>query len=227
MSKKVMIMSAALEGRLMTAVEAAKKAGIKTVACIRKEDDINLVNADSCYAVDNEDVDTLLAIAKKEKIDGILGMWDKCVLPAAIIAKDLGLIGNSPDSVRCLLEKDSFRKLQRKAGVYTPEFFETDSTVDLKEKCSKLKFPIIMKPVLCSSSFGQTVLYDDNDIINAFEKASANSRNGYVCIEEFVEQDSLKVLEADIVMVGDDILWDGLRWCYRFPEAPLRPVLDT
>lgn len=28
-------------------------------------------------------------------------------------------------------------------------------------------------------------------------------------------------------MVGDDILWDGVRYCYRLENAPLRPVYDV
>ena len=98
-------------------------------------------------------------------------------------------------------------------------------------KCAKLHFSIMVKPVLCSSSFGQTKLYDKKDLIPAFEKAAARSRNGAVCIEEFIEQDNgrnpLRILEAELFLVGDEILWDGLYWCDRLPEAPLRPVLCT
>ena len=89
----------------------------------------------------------------------------------------------------------------------------------------------MVKPVLCSSSFGQTKLYDKKDLIPAFEKAAARSRNGAVCIEEFIEQDNgrnpLRILEAELFLAGDEILWDGLYWCDRLPEAPLRPVLCT
>ena len=226
MSKTVMIMSASLDGRLITAVDAAQEFGYKTVACVREEDDVSIVKADRCYAVGN-DTAKLLEIAKKEAVDGVLGMWDKTALPAAVIAEGLGLPGNSPGCVTSLLEKGRFRSLQKEAGVFCPGFFETDTRQGLEEKCAGLHFPIIMKPVLCSSSFGQTTLYDENGLIPAFEKAASNSRNGSVCVEEYIEQDSLRILEADIFLVGDDILWDGLRWCWRFPEAPLRPVLDS
>ena len=227
MSKKIMVMSSSLDGRLLTAIETAKELGIKTVACIREEDDESLAGADHCYAVGSDDVHKLLEIAKKEEIDGVLGVWDKTVLPAAIIAEELGLPGNSPECVTSFLEKSRFRRLQKNAGVFFPAFFETDTVQGLKEKCSKLHFPVIVKPVLCSSSFGQTMLYDDKDMIPAFEKAAAHSRNGSVCVEEYIEHGSLRILEAEIFLVGDDILWDGIYWCYRFPEAPLRPVLVT
>ena len=228
MGKKIMIMSSSLDGRLLTAVETAKKLGVKTVACVRHEDDAAAAGADICYSVDGDETDKLLEIAKKEKIDGILGVWDKTALSAAIIAKELGLPGNSPDSVAVLLQKGKFRNLQRKTGVFHPNYFETASRDGLEETCANLRFPVIVKPVLCSSSFGQTMLHDPCDIVPAFEKAAAYSRNGLVCVEEFIEHDdALRILEAEIFLVGDTILWDGLYWCCRFKEAPLRPVLVT
>ena len=228
MGKKIMIMSSSLDGRLLTAVETAKKLGVKTVACVRHEDDAAAAGADICYSVDGDETDKLLEIAKKEKIDGILGVWDKTALSAAIIAKELGLPGNSPDSVAVLLQKGKFRNLQRKTGVFHPNYFETASRDGLEETCANLRFPVIVKPVLCSSSFGQTMLHEPCDIVPAFEKAAAYSRNGLVCVEEFIEHDdALRILEAEIFLVGDTILWDGLYWCCRFKEAPLRPVLVT
>ena len=225
MSKTIMVISSSLDGRLLTAVETAGKLGIRTIACVRKEDDLAAAHADRCYAVDGDETDRLLEIAKKEEIDGVLGVWDRSALSAAIIAKELHLPGNSPECIKSLLEKGRFRKLQKEVGVFCPGYFETDTGRGLKEKCRRLHFPIILKPVLCSSSFGQTVLNDEKDILSAFEKAAAYSKNGAVCVEEYIKHDSLRILETDIFLVGDDILMDGDCWCYRFPEAPLRPVL--
>ena len=226
MSKKIMIMSCSLDGRLLTAVETAKKLGLETIACVREEDDIAAAYADRGYAVGN-DTEKLLEIAKKENIDGVLGVWDKTALPAAIIAEEMGLVANSPGCVVSLLEKGSFRRLQEEAGVFHPGFFKTDSKAELEEKCAGLHYPLIVKPELCSSSFGQTKIYEEKDLVPAFEKAASYSRNGSVCVEEFIEQDHpLRVLEAEIFVVGDDILWEAVYWCYRFPEEPLRPVLD-
>lgn len=227
MSKKIMVISSSLDPRLVGAVEAARALGMETVACVREEDDGSLAHADRFYLVDGNKTEELLEIAKKEKVDGVLGTWDKSVLSAAMIARELGLPGNSPDCVRTLMDKGRFRSLQREVGVFCPGYFETDTSEGLEEKCAKLHFPIIVKPAVCSSSFGMTKLYDRKEVISAFEKASAYSRNGAVCVEEFIEQDSLRVLETDVFLVEDDILWVGACWCYRLPEEPLRPVLDV
>ena len=228
MSQTIMVISASIDGRLIKAVESARELGYRTVACVREEDDVSIVKADRCYAVNGGNTEKLLEIARCERIDGVLGLFDQSVLSAAIIAEELGLPGNSPACVRRLLGKGSFRKLQKEAGVFCPEFFETDTPEGLEERCAGLRFPIIMKPDLCSSSFGQTVLYDVNDLGPAFAKAASHSSNGVVCVEEFIEQeDPLRVLEADIFLMGDEILWDGMHWNDRFPEAPLRPITDV
>ncbi|MBR0382954.1 MAG: ATP-grasp domain-containing protein [Eubacterium sp.] len=227
MRKKIMIISSSLDGRLLTGVETAGELGMETVACVREEDDPAAAHADRAYKADGNDTERLLEIAKKEEIDGVLGVWDKSALSAAIIAEELGLPGNSPECVKRLLEKGSFRKLQKDIGVFCPEYYETDRPDGLAEKCAGFHYPLIVKPVLCSSSFGQTKIYKEGELIPAFEKATAYSRNGMVCVEEFIEHDSLQALEAEIFLVGDDILWDGLCRCWRFPEAPLRPVLTS
>lgn len=228
MSRTIMVISASLEGRLIKAVEAGRELGYRTIACVRKEDDVTIVDADRCYAVDGEETEKLFEIAQREKVDGVLGVWDKSVLSAAVIAQRLGLPGNSPECVQRLLGKVSFRQLQKETGVFCPAFFGADREEGLEQKCAGLRFPIIMKPDLCSSSFGQTVLYDEKDLAPAFAKAAAHSANGVVCVEEFVEQENpLQVLEADVFLVDGEILWDGTHWNDRLPEAPLRPVIDT
>ncbi|MCR5480268.1 MAG: GNAT family N-acetyltransferase [Ruminococcus sp.] len=61
----------------------------------------------------------------------------------------------------------------------------------------------------------------------AFEQAAAVSRNGAVCVEEFIRNDTLRVIENDIFVMDGHIIWDGMRYCYRLAQAPLRPVYDV
>ncbi|MBR0382243.1 MAG: hypothetical protein IJH71_07405 [Eubacterium sp.] len=42
-----------------------------------------------------------------------------------------------------------------------------------------------------------------------------------------IKNDSLRIIEADVFVVGSHILWDGVRFCYRLESAPLRPVYDV
>ena len=91
MSKKIMVISSSIDGRLLTAVETAWELGFETVACVRREDNLSAAKADRCYAANGDETERLLEIAKKEEIDGVLGVWDRSALSAAIIAEELGL----------------------------------------------------------------------------------------------------------------------------------------
>ena len=73
MNKKIMLMSSSLDPRLLCAVEAAKKLGMETVACVREEDNGADAKADRWYAV-GADTEKLLEIARKERVDGVIGM---------------------------------------------------------------------------------------------------------------------------------------------------------
>ena len=75
MSRTIMVISAAIDGRLIKALESARELGYRTIACVREEDDVSIVEADRCCAVNGEDTEKLLEIARKEKIDGVLGLW--------------------------------------------------------------------------------------------------------------------------------------------------------
>ena len=145
-------------------------------------------------------------------------------MPVSRVSTELGLIGNSPESIEILRSKNKFRRLQKRAGVFCPGHVLVQNIEELDIDALSLRFPLIVKPELCSSSFGQTVVNNMEELKAALPAASSNSRNGRVCVEEFIEQKTLRAREIDVFLIGDEIIWDGMRDCYRIERAPLRPV---
>lgn len=143
MSKKIMVISSSLDPRLVGAVEAARALGMETVACVREEDDGSLAHADRFYLVDGNKTEELLEIAKKEKVDGVLGTWDKSVLSAAMIARELGLPGNSPDCVRTLMDKGRFRSLQRRPACSVPGILKRTQVKVWKRSVQSFTFRLL------------------------------------------------------------------------------------
>lgn len=225
--KTVMILSSIPDERLEMALVKAKELGYRSIFCKREEDKNTLSPADTEYTADWNDTDALIRIAKKEKIDGVVALCDAGVLPASYVAQALDLPGNSPESMKCLLSKNDFRILQDKAGVFAPRHFLLSREDDVQKQFRKLQFPVIVKPLLASSSFGQTVLMSEQGAEEAIINASAYSRNKQVCVEEYIEQKSLCGIEMDIFVAGGDIIWDGIRYSWRAEKAPLRPVCDV
>ena len=227
MSKTVMLLSTVPDERPEAALKTAADLGYRTIMCAEEPNAQLEEAADAYYVADWSDTEELLRIARKEHIDGAVGLCDPAMIPAAEITEALGLAGNSPECMESFISKEGFRELQKKAGVFCPASAVAESADELASKCAGMDFPVIIKPMLCSSSHGMTVVENPEDIKAAFPEAAGYSRNGMVCAEEFISNDELRIIEADVFLFEDDILWDGIRWCYRLESAPLRPACDV
>ena len=225
--KTLVIVSTVPDERAEMTLKTANALGYHTVFCGDKPDDLIAGLADECHEIDWEDYSSLLKITADVEADGIVGVCDKAMMPVSRVSTELGLIGNSPESIEILLSKNKFRKLQKRAGVFCPGHVLVQNIEELDIDALSLRFPLIVKPELCSSSFGQTVVNDMEELKAALPAASSNSRNGRVCVEEFIEQKTLRAREIDVFLMGDEIIWDGMRDCYRIERAPLRPVCDV
>ena len=224
--KSIMFLCNVPDGRIEKALEKAAELGIRSIFC--GEEDARVRNlADAYYLMKEIDIGELVRLAKQERVDGVIGLSDPYVLPAAEVAQALGLPGNSPESLKMLISKDSFRNLQERAGLFCPKHAAYADLSQIGDTLEDFQYPLIVKPRLCSSSFGQTILSDDRALKEAFQTAAEKSRDGYVCIEEYIEPRSLRTVEADIFVVGDDILWEGIRDSWHSESAVTRPLYDV
>jgi len=224
--KSIMFLCVVPDGRLEKALEKAAELGIRSVFC--GEEDARVRDlADTYYLMEQIDVDEMIHIAKQEHVDGVIGLSDSHVLPAAIVAQALGLPGNPPESMEILLSKEAFRDMQERAGLFCPKHAAFSDPAEIDGNLEDFRYPLIVKPRLCSSSYGQTILSDEQLLPEAFKAAAEKSRDGYVCIEEYIEPRSLCSVEADVFVVGDDILWEGIRDSWHLEKAPTRPLYDV
>lgn len=229
--KTIMILCLLPDGRAEMALAQARDLGYRTVFCGEGDCESVRALADECLTHAWDDTEGFVAIARARSIDGVVGLCDKATVPAAKIAEALSLPGNPPESVEVLLSKSGFRDLQRRAGLFCPQsrLLATPpaTTAEAAKVVEGLTFPLIVKPLLCSSSFGQTVLGDPEGLVAACEEASAHSRNGTVCVEEYIKTDSLRMLECDVFMMDGAYVWDGVRDSWRVVDAPLKPRYDV
>lgn len=172
---KVMLMCYTPDERLETAFAEGTALGYDCVFCGETPHEGGEAFS-ARYVAEWADTEKLVAIAEKERIDGVVALCDKAVVPAAKVARALGLPGNPPESLEPFTSKYSCRELQRRAGVFCPGFFIFKSAEGIREKCASLRLPVIVKPLQGASSFGQTVLRRIDDLPAAFDEASRNSR---------------------------------------------------
>lgn len=185
--------------------------------------------ADRFYNVSTQDEEAIYEVAKIEDIDGIISNSEPSMLIVNSIAEKLGLTGNSAEGIKYLISKCRFRDLQRIAGVYAPKHFETKTVEEVLSVSERLCFPIIVKPSESSASRGCKVIekFDREIVTMAFLDCQQLSRDQKVVVEEFVELPSLRTIEGDIFLFGDEILWDGLYYTTRPSWAPMIPMTYT
>lgn len=224
--KKILILGAANDQLLL--ILKAKELGYYVVCCDRTTTNPGLEYVDKHFQIDYMDRNMVLQIAQDEKVDGIISNSEPVMQHVAYVCEQLGLRGNTLKSIRRIGEKNLFRKLQSKVGVFVPKQADVHSTEDAMEAIKKMALPVLIKPCRNSASRGITKIdgFDEGIIRAAFENSVENSWDKGVTVEEFVEMPSLTVIEGDIFIYDGKILWDGIFNDQRSPNAPMVPMSD-
>ena len=222
--KKILILGA--NDKQVQLIRTAKEEGYYVIVCDYDNNRPGIPLADKQVRVNYMDQEAVLAAAIEEQIDGVIGNNDPAMPIVAFVSEQLGLVGNKKSSIEKLVSKSGFREIQECAGVYGPKHIETDDISDVMESIKGLDDPIVIKPSLSAGSQGTTKAHkDQTEIIrNAFDICKGFSRNGKVTIEEYVEMPSLEVIEGDLFVMEDDILWNGIFTTGRSKNAPMLPM---
>lgn len=225
--KKILILGGTINQ--VPLIEHAKNEGYKVILCDWTSDNPGVILSDKHYMISTLDKEAVLDVAIKENVDGIISNSEPAMPIVSFVSEKLGLIGNSVSSCEALISKDKFRVLQEKIGVYAPKHFVVNNLNSFIKKASELIYPIIVKPVESSGSRGicKVEQYDEKELIDIFFDCRKFSRNGEVSIEQYVEMPDLKLLDGDIFVFNDDILWDGLFFSIRSKYAPMVPMTQS
>lgn len=214
--------------RQLPLIRTAKECGIRVIVCDADDKCPGATEADVFRLASTRDYDAVLKVAKEGGVDGIISNSEPSMTVVSKVSETLNLVGNSHDSVRTVTEKDLFRKLQRKVGLFAPRVVVV-SSLDEISSWENIHFPVIIKPAESSGSRGVTVVesYDLDRLREVFSASVPLSRNGKVVIEEYVPMPSLTIYDGDVFVYGNEILWNGLFFSTRNPLSPLVPTTQT
>lgn len=172
-------------------VEASISKGYRTIV-VDREDNI------ACSAIEGAiieqasiaDKETILELAKKYNIDGIIASVDAGVRTAAYIAQVMGLPGISEEAAFMGTDKVAMRKRLKQCNIPIPEFYEVQSKDEYLSAISNFDEKCIVKPADSSGSRGVFLLDDlkDQTKINfAYDYCSQFSSTGALLVEEAME----------------------------------------
>lgn len=173
-------------------VEIANRWGIKTIVSSARHTDPAKRAAWKAYDVDGMDVPGLIALAKEEKVDGVLvGVADILVPAYCKVCEALDLPCYATQQIVDVFAfKDVFKSTCERYGVHgIPEFY-LDADLD-PDDLAKIQYPVMVKPVDNGGGVGMTVAYNEEELRKGVEIALKNSKRKRFIVEKYMQCDDM------------------------------------
>lgn len=186
MKKRILVIGIGWEqAALVEEVKRQRHELVATHPVMSKE---GLKLADNFFVRDSRDIKAHFQIAKTYKVDGIL--TDNCdysFQTAAFIAKTLDLPFAPIQSTKYSNNKYAQRVACNAGGILQPEFYLVENVKEITQAAGKLNYPLIVKPVDSRGTFGVTIVWKKEELLNAFLDAIMNSPSRRVICEQFIK----------------------------------------
>ena len=210
--KKVLILGANPE--TVSLILKAREMGLYTIVTDNNPNAYAKKYADQAENVNAVDVDALVELAVREKVDGVLVGVAEALLPAYCeVCRRLKLpCYSTADKFEIMVRKDLFKQKCREFGVPTIREYSPD-------EIGITDLPVIVKPVDSCSSKGIRVCQSLSELDADIDYALSFSESKQYLIEEYMQGD--EVISYYVMQDGDPVL---LAMCDRFtykPEADL------
>lgn len=190
--KKLLILGANAETTPL--VEVANGLGVQTYVTSNRADDPAKAYAGKACDVDGLDVDGLVALARRERVDGVLvGVADLLVPVYAEVCRQLELpCYASPGICRVLTQKDVFRDTCAAFDLNSIPRYELTSELR-PEDIGRVRYPVVVKPVDGCSGQGMSICRDARDLVDGVWKALAASRCKRFLVERYMQCDDVGI----------------------------------
>lgn len=170
------------------AIQTAKKMGIECYVagilgdypCNKYADKLIDVNMMDKYATHNA--------VKDMGIDGVLICCsDKALETCGYLCDKLNLPGISEYSAILSSNKYAMKQALTKGGVKTAKFMKVRNESDIKEACSVLSFPLMVKAVDLQGSKGVYKAENEAELWIYYRQVCLDSYQNYCIVEEFID----------------------------------------
>ncbi len=195
-------------------IKWAKEMGLTVIATDMNPNAIGFRYADYSEVVSTKDIEKTMQIARiyhnKIGLHGVMTLASDVPLTVASVAEELSLPGISVSAAQCLQNKLLMKRKLLNKGIPIPNFENVSSISQAKEACSKLGLPVIIKPLDNSGARGVNIVFNKNEIVNAFTYAMANNiESNEVLVEEFLEGPQIST---------ESIIYDGKIYTTGFAD---------
>lgn len=215
--KKVLILGANPE--TVSLIKKAQELGIYTIVTDNNPHAFAKKYADKAANVNAVDVKGLVALAKEEKVDGVLVGVAEALLPAyhEVCSRLNFPCYSSLDKFEVMVRKDYFKEKCREYQVPTIEEYSPDD-LDV------IEYPVIIKPIDSCSSKGITICHNRKELDAAIQYALSFSQNGKYLIEKYMTGD--EVISYYVMQDGNPI-FVGMCDRYTYRQGNQKVQLPT
>lgn len=145
--------------------------------------------ADKYFMYDINQVDEMVALCKKEHIDGVLcAHSEACTKPYQEICERLRYpCFGTKDQFEILSVKKKFKSFCEEIGVDVIPGYREEMFLDLTNpELEKVEYPLLVKPSISHGSRGQSICHNLDDMQSAIVHAKENSSDDKVIIEKYM-----------------------------------------
>lgn len=175
---------------ILPVIKVAHQLGIYVITCDYLPDNVAHRYSDEYHNVSIIEKDSILALAQKLQINGIMSFaCDPGVVTAAYVAEKLNLpYAGSYEAVSVLQDKSLFRKFLGENGFNVPIVKCYSDDKDAVADFKLFHWPVIVKPVDSAGSKGVTKVESPEDLKEAAKYALSYSHSHKYIVEEYIEK---------------------------------------
>ncbi|EFV92038.1 phosphoribosylglycinamide formyltransferase 2 [Dietzia cinnamea P4] len=171
---------------------ALQRLGVEVVAVDRYDGAPAHQVAHRSHAIDMTDADEVRRVVDLEKPHVILPEIEAIATSSLEEIEQEGLARVVPTAraARLTMDREGIRRLAaEELGLPTSRYAFASSVEELRDACSAIGFPCLVKPTMSSSGKGQTTLHGPEDVEAAWSAAQTGARvaGARVIVESFVD----------------------------------------
>ncbi|WP_269622716.1 formate-dependent phosphoribosylglycinamide formyltransferase [Prochlorococcus marinus] len=172
---------------------AAKRLGCKVIACDRYKDAPAMQVADHAIVFEMNNKDLLQKSIRQYRPDAVIPEIEALAVEALQEIEEEGInVIPTARATAITMNRDKIRNLASETlNVKTAKYAYASNIEELKIVSRKIKYPLLIKPVMSSSGKGQSKVDEEKYLEGAWESAIRESRgkSKHVIVEEFINFD--------------------------------------
>ena len=213
--KKILILGAGIYQ--VPLIKTAKRLGIYTIVASIPGNYPGFDIADKVYYENTTDYGKILAIARRENIDGIITTGtDVAVITIGRTCDKLGLCGLGFEAAKIATDKLKMKSVYEDYGVRTAKYRRISfDNQNYEEILEELQLPLIFKSVDSSGSRGVVKVDSRSEFSGARNIVLENTRSNYFIVEEFIDgeefgaQAFVRNGEIQFILPHGDYIFEG------------------